>query len=113
MPRRISLRPLMKCARDGCDIHFRKFRRRLFCTDYCRKEQWRVDHSDYYARLATEAAERKRKERQTQRRFEWVQEGTTGPEFVTLAEAIAQASPGTVKEIKELLPDVRRNDDNR
>ena len=100
--------PLIKCARELCNTQFRKWRKRLYCSDRCRKEEWRARHLPYYARLKAESLERRRKVRQQARRYQWVVEGHEDevPERLTVAEALAQASPETIAEIRELLPEL-------
>lgn len=106
MPRlRSHAGPIVKCAFEYCAVSFRKWRRRIYCSDRCRKQAWKVDHRPYYARLRREHWERQKRENAHTRRYRWVEEGKEDqvPERLTLSEAIAQASPGAIEQIKEIL----------
>lgn len=59
----------IKCAFKPCPRFFRKWRRRRFCSDQCRKEEWRSRHLPYYAML-----KREWQARQQARSYEWVEE---------------------------------------
>lgn len=106
MPKiRARSRPLIPCAYELCTISFRQWRKRRFCSDPCRKNDWRARHLPYYAQKMREKRAQQKKERRQTRRYRWVQEGHEAevPEHITVAEAIAQASPDTVAQIKELM----------
>ena len=106
MPRlRSHAGPIVKCAFEFCDVHFRKWRKRIYCSDRCRKEAWRAAHRPYYKKLRKEWWERKKLEDRWARRYRWVEEGKEdkAPERLTLAEAIAQAPPGVLAQIKEII----------
>lgn len=108
MPKiRARSRPLVKCANELCTTSFRQWRRRRYCSGRCRKNDWRARHIPYYAKLQAEALVKKKRERRQSLRNRWVMEGHEDqvPERLTLPEAIAQASPETIEEIKELLPE--------
>lgn len=105
MPRlRINQRPLLKCPYYSCQNYFRKWRRRRFCSDACRRNDWASKHEDY-ARLKKERWQAKaRIERRARRKFVWVVEGENEyPVRLQIEEALAQASPDQVAEIKEQL----------
>ncbi len=106
MPRlRARSRPLVKCAYAPCPLSFRQWQGRRFCSDRCRKNEWRSRHRPYYAKLKQEWLERQKQVRRQARRFAWVQEGAEEqiPERLAIEEALAQASAGTVVEIHKLL----------
>ncbi len=98
-------RPFIQCAFEPCPRSFRKWRKRRFCSDRCRKEEWRSRHRPYYARLMEEWRARQKQARRQARRYEWVEEGKEqeAPEWISLAESLAQASPDTIDEIKKLI----------
>ncbi len=109
MPRiKANSRPLIKCAFQLCDINFPRWRKRLYHSDACRKNAWRYNNKAYYRNYVDTMLARKKRERQQARAYVWGVDGKDDvPERIELAEAIAQASPGTVEQIKELLgPDV-------
>jgi len=110
MPRlRSRSGPIVKCAFEYCNSHFRKWRRRMYCSDKCRKQAWKCAHRPYYRQLCREWWERKKQENRRALRYRWVEEGKEdeAPERLTLAEAIAQAPPGVIAQIKEIIgPDV-------
>jgi len=97
--------PIIKCARPLCDVTFRKWRKRLFCCDDCKKKAWREAHRPYYNQQRTEQVAREKKARRQRRIFQWVEEGKENktPERISLAEVLAQASPQAIAEIQELL----------
>ena len=106
MPRlRSRSRPLIKCAYEPCPIAFRKWQRRRFCSDRCRKNEWRSRHIPYYAKLRQEWRDRQKQTRRQARRFAWVQEGREEevPDRLAIEEQLAQASPQAVKEIQKIL----------
>lgn len=113
MPKlRINSRPLLKCPYYSCDNYFRKFYRRKFCSDACRRNSWASTHEDY-ARAKRKRWEANLKlERRARRKYVWVVEGeSTAPVRLQIEEALAQASPETIAEIKELLPRLEVQDD--
>lgn len=106
MPRlRSRSGPLIKCAYEPCQQSFRKWRRRLYCSDACKKNAWRARHLPYYAQLTRERAERIKRENRITRKWKWVEEGKPEdvPEWITLTEALAQARPETIAMVKELI----------
>jgi hypothetical protein len=106
MPRlRSQSGPIVKCAYQVCDVHFRKWRKRLYCSDRCKKEAWRAAHKPYYARLHKERLERIKLQNRHKHRYRWVEEGKEHkvPEHLTMAEAIAQATPSVIAQIKEII----------
>jgi len=106
MPKlRSHSRPLVYCAYPPCEVVFRKWRKRLYCSDPCRKNNWRASHKPYYKDLQRKHLDKKKAERRQARRFVWVQDGaeTEIPVRLSIEEALAQASPETVKEIQELI----------
>ena len=106
MPKiKANSRPLIKCAFTLCDINFPKWRKRLYHSDACRKNAWRYNNKEYYRAYVDALLARKKKERQQTLRYQWGVEGEV-PERLELVEAIAQASPATLEQIRELLPDV-------
>lgn len=110
MPRlRSRSGPIVKCAYRFCDIQFRKWRKRLYCSDPCKKNEWKAAHKPYYAQLRKERWERIKAANRHSHRYRWVEEGKEeeAPERLTLAESIAQATPEAISQIKEILgPDV-------
>lgn len=110
MPKiRARSRPLTTCLREGCNMSFRQWRRRLYCSDRCRKEEWRARHSEYYAQIKREQRKQEKAKRRRDLKYRWVVEGeeNKAPERLTLVEAVAQASPQALEEIRELLPDYK------
>ena len=106
MPKlRAHSRPLVKCSFEPCTVSFRKWRKRRFCSDHCRKEDWRSRHLPYYARLKQGWLNRQKQARRQARRYEWVEEGKEdqAPEWISMAETLAQASPKTLGEVQKLL----------
>lgn len=109
MPRLRSRRgPIVECGFINCQVTFRKWRRREYCSDNCRKKSWKAAHRPYYAQLQAELREAQKAERRRTRRYEWVQEGHEDevPEQITITEALAQVSPEVLAQVKELLVDV-------
>ena len=107
MPRlRSRMRPLAKCAHEPCEVTFRPWAGRIYCSDRCKKNAWRATHREYYIQLRLAWRARKKQERRQSRKFAWVEEGKEDltPDRLTIAEALAQASPEVIKEIKALLP---------
>ena len=92
-------------------MSFRQWRRRLYCSDRCRKEEWRARHSEYYAQMKREQRSREKAQHRRDFKYRWVVEGEENktPEWLTLAEAVAQASPQVLEEIQELLPDYKED----
>ena len=116
MPKiRARSRPLVPCAFELCNTSFRKWRKRLYCSDRCRKEAWRFAHKPYYAKVKREQRLRDQAARRKDLRYHWVVEGkeNEAPERLTLVEAVAQASPEVIKDIKKLLPDYEEAQDDR
>ena len=113
MPRlRNQYGPIVQCAFVYCENNFRKWRRRLYCSDRCRKQAWKVDHRPYYAELRKEAWEKQKKANARNRPYRWVVKGREdeAPERLSISEAIAQASPGAIEQIKDILgPDIGDN----
>lgn len=106
MPKlRAHARPLVKCQYAPCPMSFRKWRGRRFCSDNCRKNEWRSRHKPYYARLKQEWLDRQKQARRQARRFAWVQEGAEDqvPERLAIEESLAQASEQTIQEVQKLL----------
>jgi hypothetical protein len=77
----------------------------LYCSDKCRKQAWRVANRPYYARVRKEAWEKQKAANRRDRKYKWVEEGKEDvvPEFISLAEAMAQATPEQIAQVKELL----------
>ena len=97
--------PILKCPYYACPNYFRKFQRRKFCGDNCRKNHWRSNNLEYYKLLRQEWLARKKLERRAARKYIWVVAGEdhTLGERLSIEEALAQASPDTIKEIIEKL----------
>ena len=115
MPKiRARSRPLVTCAFELCNMPFRKWRKRLYCSTRCRKQAWHFKHKPYYAQLRREQHAREKAARRRDLRYRWVVEGQEdeAPERLTLAEAVAQASPEVIKEMKELLPEYEEEKDD-
>jgi len=106
MPRlRVDSRPLIKCAFVLCNINFRKWNHRRFCSPAHRKDDWKYNHKPYYAQLVLEENERRKKIRRQAHNYRWAVEGQEEevPEHLTVSEALAGASPDTLEKIKEFL----------
>lgn len=106
MPRlRSHSRPLVHCAYAPCMMVFRKWRGRRFCSDNCRKREWRSRHQPYYARLKQAWLDKQKQARRQARRFAWVQEGAEDevPERLAIEEQLAQASPQAIADIQKIL----------
>ncbi len=99
--------PLIPCAYIYCTNNFHQWRRRKFCSTPCRKRAWRVEHQPYYAEQQRLKREREKAEHRDSLRWRWSVDGEedSAPERLTLAEAIANASPSVIEQVKELLGD--------
>lgn len=101
---KITARPLLKCPYYSCQNYFRKFYRRKFCSTNCRWNDWASKHKDYARAKRKRWEARAKLERRAARKFVWVVEGEdTKPVRLTIEEALAQASPDQIKEIREQL----------
>ena len=97
--------PIIPCGYYACAITFRRWRRRRYCSDRCRKADWQAHHKPYYEAKAREYREEAKRQRRITRRWIWVQEGHEDdvPVRLSIEEALAQASPDLVKEIQEMI----------